>query len=179
MPARCPTTERASPQKGTLMPDSTAQYDSTALTDGPFECFPDDSDAIRAQIGALNAITAYYAAMTERVRVRANRTDRMEFARGGAIPPMEKQPVAEALENLNTSGAQHISNPEFARGGVIYPTKVEMINTKRGPVSAAITFAWSPDEPHHLSRNEVLELRDQLSQFLLDSAKQLSPEVKA
>lgn len=159
------------------MPDSTAQYDSTALTDGPFECFPDDSDAIRAQIEALNAITAYYAAMTERVRVRANRTDRMGFARGGATPPMEKQSVAEVLEKLNKSGAQHIPNSKFARGGVIYPTTVEIVNTRRGP-EAAITFAWSPDQPHHLSRTEVLELRDQLSQFLLDSAKQMSSEAK-
>lgn len=147
------------------------------LTPGPFTIAANQHDATRAQIETLNAIAAYYAAMTERVRVRANRTDRMEFARGGANPPMEKRSVAEALREQSKATDRHGWRDRFARGGVIYPTKVEMITAANVPV-AAITFAWNPEEAHHLGRNEVLKLRDQLSQFLLDSAKQMSPEVK-
>lgn len=154
MPARCANTERADPQKGPLMSDSTAQPDSTALADGPFDRFPDNSDAIRAQIETLKAITAYYTAATGQVT-----------APRFVIP--EKR-VDEALRKINDS-------PRFASGGVIYPTKVEIVDTSRGP-EAAITFAWNPDQPHRLNRNEAIELRHQLSQFLFDSANQPSPK---
>ncbi|MDV8066419.1 hypothetical protein R4P64_07875 [Rhodococcus sp. IEGM 1366] len=139
---------------------------------GPFNTFPDNTDAIRAQIETLNAITAYYASITAIPAVRPEPViTAKDIANVGGA-------VADALHKMNRSGAQVIQGEKFARGGVVYPTKVETITAANGPV-AAITFAWSPDEAHHLGRNEVLELRDQLSRFLLESAKQLSPEVKS
>lgn len=136
------------------------------LTPGPFTIAASQHDAIRAQIETLNAITAYYASITAVPKQVENK-----YVFNGT------DSLAEQLRKMNASGAQHIPITEFARGGVIYPTTVEIVDTSRGP-EAGITFAWSPDQPHRLTRNEALKLRDQLSQFLLDSAKQMSPEVK-
>jgi len=144
------------------MPDSKAQHDSTALTDGPFGRFPDDSDAIRAQIETLNAITAYYTAATKQITppghvISAKQAEKAMRGRAGDI-----------LRKIN-EGVPVTPAEKFAVGGVIYPTKVEMIATSNGPI-AAITFAWST-EAHHLGRNEAMELRDQLSGFLFESTK--------
>ena len=134
------------------------------LTPGPFTIAASRHDAIRAQIETLNAITAYYTAATKEVA-----TPRYVF---GGRPSGQKSD--DTLRKINESES---TDKVIRHGGVIYPTTVEIVDTRRGP-EAAITFAWTPDQPHRLDRNEATKLRDQLSQFLLDSAKQLSPEVK-
>lgn len=141
------------------------------ITPGPFTIAATQHDAIRAQIETLNAITAYYASITATPKLAESE------------PTYTLSGTASAKETVDQylkvrEHALHIATEKvLRRGGVIYPTKVETINTSRGP-EAAITFAWTPDQPHRLDRNEAMKLRDQLSQFLLDSAKQLSPEVK-
>ena len=147
------------------------------ITPGPF-IGPDQHDAIRAQIDTLKAITAYYASITVAHNLGGGR-------RTYTVPVDQvrsAQSARDALRKINESeptapSGRLVNGKTPARGGFIYPTTVEIVDTSRGP-EAGITFAWSPDQPHRLSRNEAMKLRDQLSQFLLDSAKQLSPEVK-
>lgn len=117
--------------------------------------FTDDPDAIRAQIETLNAITAYYASLTERV---SNRKARREFPDYVISAKQAAGKRDDILRKINDS-------PRFATGGVIYPTRVETINNRRGP-EAAIIFAWSPGQPHHLSPAEARKLRDQLDEFI-------------